>query len=266
MDYLVADTWDRALDLLDETGPESRILAGGQSLIRALNLREIRPSAVIDINPIPTPEPAVTDGVLVLPALTRQQILLTSPLVRRHAPLLAAGVRHLGNVRVRTLGTLGGSLWHADPAAELPCVVQALGAQLLLRGRDGIRTVGAVDFFREPPVDGLLTEIHIPVRRPGEGWAFHEAARRQCGTATVAVAAVVRGEAATVALAGVAPRPVTVPPELIGSPADTAAAVARWVMPGSDVRASAAHRTRLAEVLTRRALVDARDRTEDSAA
>jgi CO/xanthine dehydrogenase FAD-binding subunit len=263
MDYLVADTWDQALDLRGDTGPQGRVLAGGQSLIRALNLREIRPSAVIDVNPIPTPEPAVTDGALLLPALTRQQTLLTSPLVRRHAPLLAAGVRHLGNVRVRTLGTLGGSLWHADPAAELPCVVQALGGRLHLRDRDGTRVVDAVDFFRDPPGSGLLTEVRIPVRRPREGWAFHEAARRQCGTATVAVAAVVRPAGATVALAGVAPRPVTVPPELLaGSPADAAAAVARWLTPGSDVRASAAHRTRLAEVLTRRALVDASDRTE----
>jgi carbon-monoxide dehydrogenase medium subunit len=280
-EYLVADTWDRALDLLVEVGPQARILAGGQSLIPMLNLRRIRPAALIDINPIPTPEPRVDHGVLVLPALARQQTLLRSPLIRRHSPLLAAGVRHLGNVRVRNLGTLGGSLCHADPAAEIPCVVLALGGRLLIRGPAGTRTVAADDFFRDPPRttvgdDELLTEIRLPVRRPGEGWAFHETARRHGGTATVGVAATVRltddrrtVQAATVALAGVAPRPITLAPELLGdlvgstgAPVEVEAvanAAAAHISPGADVRAGSAQRRRLTAVLTRRALTDALD-------
>ena len=118
-EYVAAGSYDEAVRLLADAGDEAKILAGGQSLMPMLNLRLAHPELLIDINSADGRQPSVAGGVLALPALTRHRVLLEHELVRRHCPLLAAAVRHVGNVRVRNRGTVGGSLAHADPTSEL---------------------------------------------------------------------------------------------------------------------------------------------------
>jgi carbon-monoxide dehydrogenase medium subunit len=284
-EYQTADCWEEAVELLQTWGEEGKVLAGGQSLVPMLNLRIARPGALIDINPIPAPDPALDDGTLVLHALTRHQALLRSPLVREHCPLLPAGVAHLGNVRVRARGTVGGSLSHADPTGEIPCVVLALDGRITARGPGGERTIAAGDFFETYLTTALeegeiLTEVRLPVRRPREGWAFQEMVRRASDFATVEVAATVRlaeggaVEEARVVLGGVADRPLllgeeTLAPLLDGGTGteDELRAVGRaaadGVDPESDVHASGAYRKRLTEVLTRRTLAEAVGRARE---
>lgn len=285
-EYQVADSWEEAVELHNIWGEDSKILAGGQSLVPMLNLRLAMPAGLIDINPIHTPEPVVSGDQLVLSALTRHQVLLRSPLVRRHCPLLAEGAAQIGNVRVRARGTVGGSLCHADPTGEIPCMVRALGGQLVARSPRGQRVIEADDFFRTYLTtalaeDELLTEIRLPIRRPGQGWAFRETVRRHSDFATVEVAATTSispdgrtVEAASVVLGGVADRPLALDEEVLapaigGTGAEeelraVAAAAAAGVSPESDVHASADYRRRLTEVLTYRTLGEAveRGRTE----
>jgi aerobic carbon-monoxide dehydrogenase medium subunit len=240
-----------------------------------LNLRLAHPELLIDINPADTRPPSVADGMLRLPALTRHRVLLEHDLVRQHCPLLADAVRHVGNVRVRNRGTIGGSLAHADPTSEIGGCVLAAGAQVLARGPDGERAIPAQELFAgywtTALDDGeIITDVLIPVARPRQGWSFHEMVRRTSDFAIVAVAALVELDesatavtAARVALAGVADRVTLADPELAGRPlaedlgADLDAAAARIagrLEPSDDVHASAAYRLRLARVLTARAL------------
>jgi CO/xanthine dehydrogenase FAD-binding subunit len=281
-EYQVADCWEEAVELLVTWGEEGKILAGGQSLVPMLNLRLAMPEALIDINPIPAPEPALDGDTLVLPALTRHRVLLRSPLVREHCPLLPAGVAHLGNVRVRARGTIGGSLCHADPTGEIPCAVLAMGGRITVRGPRGERVIDAADFFQTYLTtaladDEVATEVRLPSRRPREGWAFQEIVRRASDFATVEVAATARlaedgpeVAAASVVVGGVADRPLaldreTLAPLLGGTgTADELNAVARaaaaGISPESDVHASAEYRRRLTEVLVRRTLAEALER------
>ena len=155
-------------DLLDRYGDDGRILAGGQSLVPALNMRLATPRAVIDINRLPgLDDIRLSPEGLVIGALTRQEALERSPLVREHAPLLAAAVPHVGHAAIRARGTVGGSLALADPAAELPACAVALDATIRLSSRRGSRSVAAADFFRgiyttavEP--GEVVTEIVVP--------------------------------------------------------------------------------------------------------
>jgi CO/xanthine dehydrogenase FAD-binding subunit len=284
-EYQVADCWEEAVDLLRTWGEEGKVLAGGQSLVPMLNLRLAMPEALIDINPIGAAEPALDGDTLVLPALTRHQMLLRSPLVREHCPLLPAGVAHLGNVRVRARGTIGGSLCHADPTGEIPSAVLAMGGRITARGPDGERVIAAEDFFETYLTTALaegelLTEVRLPVRGPREGWAFQEKVRRASDFATVEVAATVRlaedGSVSTarVVLGGVADRPLLLGDEALAplldggtGTEDELRAVARsaadGISPESDVHASGAYRKRLTEVLTRRTLAEAIDRARE---
>jgi aerobic carbon-monoxide dehydrogenase medium subunit len=287
-DYLAAGSYAEAVARLAEFGDEAKIIAGGQSLLPMLNLRLARPAVLIDINGADERHPAAEDGVLRLPAMTRHRVLLEHPLVRRHCPLLAGAVRHVGNVRVRNRGTIGGSLAHADPTSEIGSCALALGAQVVARGPAGERAVAAADLFVTYLTTALaesevITDVLVPVAGPRQGWAFHEMVRRTSDFAIVGVAAWLElspeddaVSAVRVALAGVADRVLLVPPgllsPLVGSmPGDAefrgaAAAVARAVDPGSDVHASADYRRRLTEVLTARALREARQRAQGAAA
>jgi CO/xanthine dehydrogenase FAD-binding subunit len=281
-EYVAAGSYDEAVGLLADSGDDSQLLAGGQSLIPMLNLRLARPELLIDINMADQREPSVDGVMLRLPALTRHSVLLEHELVRRHCPLLAEAVRHVGNVRVRNRGTIGGSLAHADPTSEIGCCALASGAQVVVRGLRGDRTVPASELFAGYWTTALagseiITDVLIPVARPRQGWSFHEMARRSSDFAVVAVAAVVEldEEAATiaaarVALAGVANRVTLAGPELLaglvggaGEEADVAAAalrIAGVLEPPSDVHASGEYRRRLARVLITRALRQAVDR------
>jgi carbon-monoxide dehydrogenase medium subunit len=186
-------------DLLDRYGDEGRLLAGGQSLVPALNMRLATPHAVIDINRLPG-----LDGIrlapegLVIGALARHQAVERSPLVREHAPLLALAMPHVGHEAIRTRGTVGGSLALADPAAELPACAVALDATIRVEGRRGQREVVATDFFRgvyttalEP--GELVTGLVVPA---AAGWraGFQELARRHGDFALAGLAARTRVE------------------------------------------------------------------------
>jgi aerobic carbon-monoxide dehydrogenase medium subunit len=280
--YLRVDSYDAAVGALQQHGEDGRLIAGGQSLVPMLNLRLARPSVLIDINDVDRRPVEVDGSTLRLPALTRHRVLMESPVVRQHCPLLSAAVAHVGNVRVRSRGTIGGSLAHADPTAELGCTALALDAVVVARGPGGERSIPARDFFVTYLATALeptevLTDVVVPVARPGQGWSFKEMVRRSSDFAIVAVAAWLEldeaGEAigsVRLALAGVADRVVLVDAEhlagLVGSRAEervlreAGAAVAGSVDPDTDVHASGAYRKRLVDVLTRRALGEAFER------
>jgi len=269
-DYVAAGSYDEAVRLLAENGDEAKILAGGQSLMPMLNLRLAHPELLIDINPADQRPPALEDGLLRLPALTRHRVLLEHDLVREHCPLLAEAVRHVGNVRVRNRGTIAGSLAHADPTSEIGCCALATGARVVVRGPDGERTVPASDLFAgywSTTLDAaeIITDVLIPAARPRQGWSFQEMVRRTSDFAIVAVAVIFNlaertGDRAfaTVALAGVADRVVLADPQpLSDDPDESAARIAESLDPPDDVHASGAYRRRLARVLTARALREA---------
>jgi aerobic carbon-monoxide dehydrogenase medium subunit len=281
-DYVAAGSYDEAVRLLASGGDDAKILAGGQSLMPMLNLRLAHPELLIDINPADDRAPSVADGVLRLPALTRHRVLVEHDLVGQHCPLLADAVRHVGNVRVRNRGTIGGSLAHADPTSEIGSCALALGASVVARGPAGERVIPAEDLFAGYWTTALdaaevITDVLIPVARPRQGWSFREMVRRTSDFAIVAVAALVELDesattvvAARVALAGVADRVTLADPWLagsgvgggvgsdLGSDLDAAAArIAECLEPPDDVHASAAYRRRLVRVLTARALREA---------
>lgn len=277
-DYEAPTTLSAALALLAAAGDEAKVLAGGQSLVPLLNLRLARPARLVDVNRVPGLDAIrLADGHLTVGALVRHRAVERSDLVRRHCPLLHQAVGHIGHVQIRNRGTVGGSLAHADPAAELPAVMAALGATLILTGVAGERAVPARDFFRgffatalQP--GELLTAVRVPGAPPGTGSAFLEVARRHGDFALCGVAAQVqldpagRVTAVWLGLTGVGPGPV-VPADAcavlvgelptagaIAAAADKAAAACD---PEDDIHASAEYRRHVAGVLTRRALTAA---------
>ncbi len=273
-DYHRPASLAEVFDLLERYGDDGRVLAGGQSLVPALNMRLATPRAVIDINRLPDldairPTP---DG-LVIGALARHEAIERSPLVREHAPLLAMAMPHVGHVAIRTRGTVGGSVALADPAAELPACVVALGATIRVAGRRGRREVPAADFFRgvyttalEP--GELVTEVVVP--RAAAGWrpGFDEVARRHGDFALAGLAAQVRVDGGAVAAArlvffGVGTAPVRArrtEDALAGRRADgeTLAAARRALDadldPPGDIHGSPALRRHLAGVLLGRVI------------
>ena len=268
-------------DLLDRYGDDGRLLAGGQSLVPALNLRLAAPRAVIDINRIPDLDAIrVTGEGLVIGALARQEALERSPLIREHAPLIAAALPHVGHSAIRARGTIGGSLALADPAAELPACAVALEATIRAGRRGGTRDIPADDFFRGIYTTALapgeiVTEILVPRPAAGWRWGFDELARRHGDFALAGVAAGVRVESGVVAESrlvffGVGTRPVRArraEAALAGGRADAEAlAVAGRALDGDldppgDVHGSPALRRHLARVLLARVvgrLVEAR--------
>ena len=211
--YKAARSVPGALALLADE--DAKALAGGQSLVPLLNFRLARPALLVDLNPIA--ELAYLrrgGGVLRIGALTRQATLERSALVRRGWPLLTQAVRMVGHPAIRSRGTIGGSVAHADPNAELPVALAALDATFHLRSAAGTRAVGASELFRGPMTtaiagDELLTEIEVPPAPEGARMAFVEHARTH-GDFAVAGAAVVlaQGEHAAIALLGAGPMPV----------------------------------------------------------
>jgi carbon-monoxide dehydrogenase medium subunit len=259
-------------DLLDRYGDDGRLLAGGQSLVPALNLRLAVPRAVIDINRIPDLDAIrVTGEGLVIGALARQEALERSPLVREHAPLIASALPHVGHSAIRARGTIGGSLALADPAAELPACVVALGVTIRVGRRGGTRDIAADDFFRGIYTTALgpgeiVTEILVPRPAAGWRWGFDELARRHGDFALAGVAAGARVESGVVAeitlvFFGVGTRPVRArraEAALAGRRADAEALAAAGraldgdLDPPGDVHGSPALRRHLARVLLAR--------------
>jgi carbon-monoxide dehydrogenase medium subunit len=275
-EYLGPRSVREALEALREHGAEAKVLAGGQSLLPILSYRLARPRFVVDINGLSLAGIGVEDGRLRLGALVRYHELEESAEIARDCPILAEAARLIGNVRVRSLGTVGGSLAHADPAAELPVVMAALDARLTVRSSSGSRTVDIDDFIggymtTALAPDELLTDVEIPAV-PGMGHAVEEYSRRAGDFAVVAVAALVgvdgRGRTSDVRLAfgGVADRPVRVAAaeQALRGHEPTAERIARaadlardGLDPQSDAFVSAAYRRLLAGVLARRALARA---------
>jgi carbon-monoxide dehydrogenase medium subunit len=274
--YFSPRTLDDALALLDEYGGDAKPLAGGQSLIPAMNFRLATPSVLVDLNAIDDlSDITAHDGALRIGGMARHRTLERSDLVARQAPLVSAAMPFIAHPAIRTRGTLGGSLAHADPAAELPAVMLALEARFTLRNRHRARLVAAADFFLglfstaiEPAE--LLTEIEIPAGPPRTGVAFQEISRRHGDFALAGAAALVslasdgRCATARVALLSLSDRPViaehvsivlvgqTVSPDAIRAAAEAAAE--RDIDPTSDLHASSTYRRQLAAVLTRRVL------------
>ena len=270
--YARPATAAEAVALLASTPGEAKLLAGGQSLMPLLNMRLARPAVLVDLNgarELARIEPA-PDGGLALGALVRHTDLAASPLVRERAPLLAAGARHVGHVAIRNRGTLGGSLAHADPAAELPAAALALDATLGLLGPRGMRRIAAADFFRgllstALAADEVLAEVIVPAAAPG--WGFAEIARRPGDFALAGVAVTLDGRAhARIVGFGLADRPVRLrgaeaiaaaAPRDPTMPARAGAAAAADCDPVTDVHASAEYRRHLATSLAEDALREA---------
>ena len=193
--YARARSVDEAVRLLREHGGEARILAGGQSLIATLNMRLSAPQMLVDINRIAGLSGiALKDGKLCIGALTRHAEIERSDLIATHAPLLAAAIPHIGHPAIRNRGTIGGSIAFADPAAELPACLLALGGEVEIAGASGPRAVAADGFFKglyETALDPseIVTEIRVPAKTPQSRHGFAELARRHGDYALVGLAA-----------------------------------------------------------------------------
>ncbi|MFQ5568324.1 MAG: FAD binding domain-containing protein [Rhodothermales bacterium] len=285
--YFASSTEDEALAHLATYGYEASVLAGGQSLVPTMNFRLAQPSVLVDLNRIPTLAYIRADeaGVLRLGAMTRQRAVECSTLVRERSPLLYETMPHIAHPPIRNRGTVGGSIAHADPAAELPAVMLVLDARFRLRNRHAERWLAASSFYvgmfstaREP--EELLVEIAVPSLPPRSGGAFREVARRHGDYALVGVAALVTLDAdgccrtARIALLSVGDGPVEAHEAagiLVGQPptaevvrAAAEAAATRDIDPAGDIHASAAFRRHLARVLTTDVLTQAFERARFS--
>jgi len=275
-DYFSPATVEEALALLDEHGGDAKPLAGGQSLIPAMNFRLARPAVLVDLNRIAElAYVRAAPGGVAIGAMTRQRAVERSDDVARAAPLLAEAMPSIAHPQIRNRGTMGGSIAHADPSAELPAVMLALDAQFRAKSATGERSIPAGEFFKGMLETALapgelLVEIAVPRLPASSGTAFLEMARRHGDYALVGVAAIVtldprgRCQEAKLSLLSVGDGPVLATEagkvlagqspseELLRAAGDAAAT--RDVDPPSDIHASAAYRRQLVAVLTRRAL------------
>ncbi len=262
-DYIRASSAEHALALLAEHGAEAKLLAGGHSLLPLLGLRFAAPALLIDIGHLNGLRYIRRDGdVVTIGALTRHADLVTSDVVRQSVGLLSTVAAHVGDPQVRHRGTIGGSLVHADPAADLPAAVLALDADLVIQGPSGRRLIPAANFFSgyfttDLAEDEMLTEIRIPATGR-ERHAYSKFVRRAGDWAIVAVA--VAGT--RIALAGMGPTPVraSAAEDALATGGDAAAAAEladAGTDPAADMHAEKDYRRHLARVLSRRALVAA---------
>jgi aerobic carbon-monoxide dehydrogenase medium subunit len=279
-EYERPTTLQAALNLLEDDGGNSKVIAGGQSLVPMMNFRVVRPDRLIDINRISELDYHRIEGSeLVIGALCRHAVLKESELVNRACPMMHAAYDWVAHGPVRNRGTLCGNLCHADPASEMPAVVLAADSVMVLRSSKGSRTIPADQFFlgqyeTATRDDEILVELRIPTASKGQGWGFHEVNVRKGDFAIVAAAAtlhVAAGnvKAISIALAGLgshAIRLTAVEKAFIGKEAtdaafrEAAAACAGSIDPTSDIHGSAEYRRDLARTLIYRALCDARDR------
>jgi aerobic carbon-monoxide dehydrogenase medium subunit len=263
--YIAAKSVAAALAAKAEYGPEARFLAGGQSLIPAMNFRLAQPGVLIDINALADLDYVREEGSLRIGALTRTRTLERSELVAKRAPLLFEAVPHVAHPQIRNRGTFGGNLAHADPASELPAVVLALGARMRLQSAHGGRWIDAKAFFTGALTtalhdDEMLVEVELPSLPLRTGTCFLEVARRRGDYAMMGVAAVVTlGTRTDVRLAfcSAGDTPVLVNLDQIE---DAAAQIQSKIDPPGNVHASKAFQRHLAGVLARRALQMALER------
>ena len=265
-DYVRAGSVEEAVTLLREHGDDAKLIAGGQSLLPMMKLRLAFPSVLIDIGRLAQASYVHIDGdEVAIGALTRHCELVTSEVLRAQAPLIAEVASHVGDPQIRHRGTIGGSLSHADPAADLPAASLASAATMVLQGRHGRREVPADEFYLgyfETAMTGdeMMVEIRLPRTGPRH-WHYEKFTRRANDWAIVAVATV----AGRVALANMGSRPLRAiaTETAISSGAsieDAAALAAEGTEPVQDMHADQEYRRQLARVLTRRSLQAASQR------
>jgi len=279
-EYTRPASLSEALEALARHASAGKILAGGQSLVPMMNLRIVKPAVIIDINRVPgLADVRVDGGELVIGALARHAALLESELVAKHCPLMAEAYPSVAHGPIRNRGTLGGNISHADPASEMPAVLAACEAKIVVRSAKKSRTVSATEFFigalATVLADGeMVTEIRIPIARPGQGAAWEETTNRRGDFAMAGVGAVVtvaggKCTQAAIAVAGMeqpGARLPAVEKQLVGKALDEAAiaSAARKasadVRPGSSYHADESYKRELVETLTLRALTAARGR------
>jgi len=275
-DYVRPTTVEEALQAIAEGGEDVKVLAGGQSLIPVMRLRLAAPETVVDLTRVSELRGVRDDGdAIVIGAMTTHSDVLSDPLIRQYAPLIAEATETVADRQVRHRGTFGGALAHADPAGDLPAVALALDAEFVIAGSGGRRTVAAADFFVDYLTTALeegelLVEIRVPKR---EGWGMHYEKFNRVAQAwsIVAVAAAVRTEGGRIAearigLTNMGPTPLRatateqaltgaeVSADAIKAAADQAA---EGTSPSSDLNAQADYRQHLVTVLTRRAVTAA---------
>ncbi len=259
-EYQAAESAEHALELLAVHGDDAKLLAGGHSLLPMMKLRLAQPEVLIDIGRLRELAGVSADGdELVIGATTKHADLAADELVRAEVPLLAYAASQVGDPQIRHRGTIGGSLSHADPAADLPMALVALGGSVVVQGPFGTRTVDADEFFLgyfetalEP--DEMLTAVRVR-RMPGTPWGYQKFVRRANDWAIVGVAAA----GGRIALANMGPRPVramAAEQALLdgASAAEAAELAAEGTSPGEDMHADREYRRHLARVLTLRAL------------
>jgi len=273
-DYLAVDSVAAATAALAAAGGDGKLLAGGQSLLPMLNFRLLHPSVLIDINRVPDLAYIREDGERIrIGALTRHRMVETSDLVARHLPVLRDAMRHVAHLAIRNRGTIGGSLAHADPAAELPMMAMLLDAELELASAEGSRRLSAAKFF----VGALTTAlaegemvvcVTIAKMRSGAGWGFEEVARRAGDFALACVAVILeragdRASEARIGMMGVGETPLRageaetlLTSKVFDDRLVTAAvsSIRAAVKPNTDLHASADYRRHLVGVLAERAI------------
>jgi aerobic carbon-monoxide dehydrogenase medium subunit len=283
-EYHRARSVEEAVALLGEHGDDAKLLAGGHSLIPLLKLRFAQPKHLIDVRKIPDLSGIREDGdAIVIGAATTHAQIERSSLIERKLPILAEAAHVIGDPLVRNMGTIGGSLAHADPGADFPAVMLALGAEMRAIGPRGPRTIAADDFFVDLLTTALapneiLTEIRIPALRAGTGGAYVKFRHPASGYALIGVAALVRREASEtirevrVALTGVGTRTMRArgtEQALTGKNADettvaeAATRVVEGLEPRADAQGSVEYKTHLAVVYARRAISLAIERSAE---
>jgi CO/xanthine dehydrogenase FAD-binding subunit len=272
-DYVSPTTLEAAIEALVASNGEGKLLAGGQSLLPLLNFRMTRPAVLVDLNGIKgLSYIEERGGSIAIGALTRHRDLEHSPLVASKLPVMSAAMRHVAHLAIRNRGTIGGSLSHADPAAELPMLSMFYDARISIQGPEGRRTIAAEEFFVDAltnclePED-IVVEIEFPVL-VHHGWAFEEVARRFGDFALASIAISVRRgatglEDARIAVMGVADTPLRLreaEKELVAmalddeSPKRFSEIVVSKISPNDDLHASGAYRKHLLAQLSKRAL------------
>ncbi len=284
-EYHAPDSIEEALFLLHNSGSDAKLLAGGQSLVPAMNFRVVQPSVLIDLNRVRELDYVREEESCVrIGAMTRERTLEFEPLISQRFPLLAEAMPHVAHPQIRNRGTLGGSLANADPAAELPVIMLALGARLKARGVDSERWVEADSFFSgmfmTDLVEGeMLAEIELPSLPSRTGWSFLEVAPRAGDYALMGVAALVtlddagKCQAARLVYLNAGDGPVDAKEAarlLVGEAPteeliDSAAALAsgQEITPFGNIHASVEYQRHLANVLTRKALKTAMQRARE---
>jgi carbon-monoxide dehydrogenase medium subunit len=283
-DYFAPQSVDELLSLLAEHGGDAKVLAGGQSLVPLLALRLARPAVVLDLQRVPgLADIGQPNGVLAVGAMTREATVERSSVIRQRVPLLAEAVPLIGHPAIRTRGTVGGTIAHADPAAETPAVALALDAQLVAQSAArGERIIPAAEFFQgflttALEEDEAITQVRFPVAQPRTGACFDEVARRHGDFAIVGVATQLhldgegRVDDARIVLSGVSDAPLRRPEAeraIVGATPGADAfdaasdAAADGLAPPADLHGTSAYRIHVARVLVRRALQKAAQRAE----